>query len=341
MIKLQRQLLDSLDGDADDLKSALRIAIQLELWTIPPYLYALFSIKPGRNCEISGILRSVVKEEMMHLALNCNVLNALGEAPRLNDPMVLPRYPSRPPGSVDSGIVAPLAPFSKQLAHSVLMAIEEPEHPLPFPFEPSPPDPHPHATIGQFYRKIREQICALGDDLFLNPRPRLTTGFAQLQTFKVTNARSAMRAIKEIIHQGEGSEQSPLDDEQEPAHYYRLAEIVAGKKLILNPSADPDAPKFLFGGNDIPFDEDGVWPVLANPRRSLYDRYPRIQDLNDTFNRTYTRLLDTLHLVFDKESDYLAIALGLMESLKDQAGVLMALELLPGQNAGPTFECLS
>jgi hypothetical protein len=117
-----------------------------------------------------------------------------------------------------------------------------------------------------------------------------------------------------------------------------LAAILAGRKLIRSCDPDSHVPKFLFAGHDISFDPRGVWPALTNPKRLFYERIPSLQNRNDEFNRTYTRLLDTLNLVFNGESDRLSVAIGLMQSLKEQAGVIMAVELLPGQNAGLTFE---
>ena len=74
MLFLPRQPLDTVA----DLRTALGNAIKLELGTIPPYLTALFSIKPGANAAAGAIVRSVVIEEMLHLSLACNMLNAVG-----------------------------------------------------------------------------------------------------------------------------------------------------------------------------------------------------------------------------------------------------------------------
>ena len=51
-----------LKGDIDDLaslQSLLQAAIQLEISTLPPYLSALYSIKPNsnKNVEISKLIR--------------------------------------------------------------------------------------------------------------------------------------------------------------------------------------------------------------------------------------------------------------------------------------------
>ena len=68
---------------AEDLMQALQLAIELEHSTIPPYLCALYSIKPGTNVEVAGLIRSVVVEEMLHMALVANIFIAIGGSPNI------------------------------------------------------------------------------------------------------------------------------------------------------------------------------------------------------------------------------------------------------------------
>ncbi len=151
------------------------------------------------------------------------------------------------------------------------------------------------------------------------------------------DADSAIAAIDLIVDQGEGTKTSPLDPEHELAHYYRYAEIYYGKTLIPNPSPKPGEPDWAYAGHPIAFDPCGVWPVVTNPASSMYPPGSRLTSLNNTFNYTYTALLKSLHLVFNGQPDRLGPAIGLMESLKEQALVLMSSEVVPGQTAGPTF----
>ena len=60
----------------------LQGAVKLELATLPPYLTAVFSVKPGANAVARTLTQSVATEEMLHLALAANTLIALGE-PRM------------------------------------------------------------------------------------------------------------------------------------------------------------------------------------------------------------------------------------------------------------------
>ena len=66
------------------LRDALQHALMLEHATIPAYLCALYSIEDGTNVEAAEIIRSVVMEEMLHMVLVANVLNAVGGEPSVD-----------------------------------------------------------------------------------------------------------------------------------------------------------------------------------------------------------------------------------------------------------------
>lgn len=87
-----------------DLQDDLRTAMAIELTTIPPYLYAYWSIRTPAEGGSSAaeaaatIIRSVVMEEMLHMGLVANVLNAAGGTPALT--INVPEFPAhlfRPP----------------------------------------------------------------------------------------------------------------------------------------------------------------------------------------------------------------------------------------------------
>jgi hypothetical protein len=340
MIQVKAELFADLDGTVAGLHKALQNAIELEHSTIPPYLYALYSLKPGVNLEIAALIKSIVLEEMLHMALDCNVLNAIKGSPRIDDPCFLPKYPGHLPGAVEGQLIVPLAPFSKQLVYDVFMVIEEPEDPLHFPVKAlALAEAEKPLTIGQFYEKIIEQIKQLKPGDFSKDASRqLTTGFGPLRTIHVHDVDSAVEAIRLIVEQGEGTKKSPLDPEDQPAHYYRYAEIYYGKKLIANPDPKPGELPYAYAGHSIAFDPGGVWPVISNPHSDSYAPGTKARLMNDTFNYTYTSLLKCLHLVFNGEPDRLGPAIGLMESMKEQALVMMSTVTVPGQTAGPSFQ---
>ena len=73
MIRLQVQPLDT----PADVEAALQKAIQLELATLPPYLYALYTLRPGTNEPARARISAIVREEMTHMALAANILRRI------------------------------------------------------------------------------------------------------------------------------------------------------------------------------------------------------------------------------------------------------------------------
>ena len=81
MITLRRAMVAGLETDTpavQPVRDALQLAIELEHATIPVYLYTVYSLDPAKNAEIVQLIDSVVVEEMLHMVLSANVLNALG-----------------------------------------------------------------------------------------------------------------------------------------------------------------------------------------------------------------------------------------------------------------------
>jgi hypothetical protein len=64
------------------IKQSLQLAIELEYATLPLYLSAMFSLEV-QNYTAYNTIRSVAMEEMVHMAIACNMLAALGGTPRL------------------------------------------------------------------------------------------------------------------------------------------------------------------------------------------------------------------------------------------------------------------
>src|SRR5262245_32818636 len=94
----------------NDLKTSLQNAILLEHATIPPYLTAYYTLS-GNTDSVTyarGIIRDIIVEEMLHLTLAANILIAVGGSPKLNDPLVVPKYPGPlPMGIGDDDGTAP------------------------------------------------------------------------------------------------------------------------------------------------------------------------------------------------------------------------------------------
>jgi len=109
------------------LQDLLQTAILIEHSTIPPYLTALYSIKDGTNASASQIIRSVAVEEMLHMIMVCNVMNAVSIQPSVNRPQNYPTYPMKLPMNVD--FFVGLETFSTN-SIATFIAIESPSNPL-------------------------------------------------------------------------------------------------------------------------------------------------------------------------------------------------------------------
>lgn len=336
MLFLPRQPLENIE----DLQEALRNAIALELGTIPPYLTALFSIKPGANAAAGAIVRSVVIEEMLHLSLACNMLNAVGETPKL--PGAVLRYPSPlpmgigdKPGPIESEpFIVPLARLS-QASIKTFMTIEEPEHPLDFPEAKDAIQAEYH-TIGEFYEAVGQLMVKLGEGIFTGEASRQVTGWIDDNYLHaVMSLSDALKAIKLIVEQGEGTEQSAGDDENELAHYYRFEQLQREETL----NRDPVAPAgYEWGPPTIALDEAGVWPMIENPPEVPLPKGSEVARVSDQFDGTFTRLIDELQRTFSGEPDALGSAMAQMHALRIEAARLMPMEI-PGSTgtAGPRF----
>lgn len=341
MIIIRPELVEKLN-EPDGLSTALQAAIELEHATIPTYLYAMYSLKPGSNTAISNLILSVVMEEMKHMALACNILNAIGGSPCIDTPGFIPKYPGPLPGSVDGGLIVPLAPFSLDLVKNVFMEIEEPEDALDFPDRKII---HTTAfTIGEFYGQIAQFIQQGGESLFTgNPAYQVTyPDLYWRDLIPVYHVEDALKAIDTIVEQGEGTTTAPMDPDHEPAHYYRYAEIYYGKTLVPVNDPPPGTPPdqlYEYSGPPIPFDLTGVYPTIESPSAANYPMGSAARNACDTFNYTYTGLLKVLHATFNANSGLLYTAIGMMESLQEQAAAMMAIELPDGvHTAGPSFE---
>lgn len=336
MLYVQRQQLETLD----DLREALKNAIQLEFSTIPPYLTALYSIVPGKNDKIAGILRGIVFQEMLHFGLVCNILNAVDGRPDI--PAVVPTYPGPLPMGIGDKpgheFIVPLKKLSVETVQNVFMVIEEPENPILFPVDKmaleAMPDYH---TIGEFYEAVSRLIAQLGNKVFKGKKDRQVTGYVGPdELFAVTDVASAQRAIDVIIRQGEGTPTSPVGGPDGFAHYYRFEEIAKGKTLHPNPAV-PE--KYSFGDPPIPLDEPtDVYPMVDNPPKVPIDPQSQLGRLSQRCDDTFSALVDGLQVTFDGDPDHLGAAIGLMFTLRIQAQELMAQPLPDGSgNAGPRF----
>ena len=342
MIHLKASLLRDLHPSSgiDGLRASLQQAIELEHATIPPYLYALYSLgtDPG-NATVAGIIQSVVSEEMLHMTLACNVLNAVGGHPVIDSPDFIPHYPGPLPGGVEDGLTVHLAPFSVELMRNTFMVIEEPEKFAEFPVMPKAAAAEgvdQTVTIGEFYQAVIRQIKELGPGIFTgDPALQVKPPFPEGTI--VTDACSAIAAIELIIDQGEGTDpgESPLENGpgSELSHFYRFSEIAEGLALVPDSSVKQG---WSYSGPEIKA-KGPIAPVRTDPRADGYAPGTSERHAMDNFNYTYTSLLKGLHDLFNGNPGTFSRTLGAMMSLRQQA-----LDMMAGTNLrrpiGPSFE---
>src|SRR5947207_721668 len=120
------------DRDLGWLMGSLQAAIELELSTLPPYLCGMWSIKDPSVGSPGGVayqlIDSVVRQEMTHMGLVCNMLTGIGGTPEIaagyrNNIM----YPGNLPGGVRPELTVYLSGLTKPYVHDVFMEIEFPE----------------------------------------------------------------------------------------------------------------------------------------------------------------------------------------------------------------------
>jgi hypothetical protein len=333
MLFLPRQRLETVE----DLRTALGNAIALELSTIPPYLTALFSVKPGANAAAGAIVRSVVIEEMLHLSLACNMLNAVGGRPEL--PAALLRYPSPLPMGIGDEPGKPFVVGLTRLSEASIaafMTIEEPEHPLEFPDAGLRAEAADYHTIGEFYAAVAQLMASLGESVFTGAPERQVTGWIGVgYLHPVYHLDDALKAIELIVDQGEGTATSPAVDPEELAHYYRFEQIQRHATL----NRDASRPQgYAWGAPAISLDDEGVWPMIDNPPLvPLPDGAP-VTRISEQFDGTFTALIDDLQRTFDGAPHVLGSALAQMHALRLEAQQLMPMEVPgTGGTAGPRF----
>ncbi|XP_078593949.1 uncharacterized protein LOC144871873 [Branchiostoma floridae x Branchiostoma japonicum] len=224
------------------LRKTLQHAIELEWATIPPYMTAALSIKEGTNAHVNNALWEITGNEMDHMALAANLLNAIGGEPVLNDPAVAPRYPGPLPAGCLPELTVTLEKMTRAHTEKVFMAIETPE------CEDSVTKFHEYLskaaspetskkmsqtvedavqighglldkcsergyspdTIGAIYiHKILCPMLELESEAQGSPKGTIFTGDPGRQLpipFKVSNITTAINAVAFIVSQGEGGD---------------------------------------------------------------------------------------------------------------------------------------
>jgi hypothetical protein len=348
----------------EELRLHLQFAIGLELTTIPVYLTGLYSILDGENTAASSVIQSVAIEEMLHMALASNVLNAIGGIPSTspidgNDP--IPHFPTSISFLPGLGVIN-LQRFSPQALDTFIKI----EHPGAAVHDGSCEG---YSSIGAFYAAISQGIIDhCPPEVF--EKARETRAGCQISSTEfyggagvlipVFDQASALCAIDTIVEQGEGLPEDILQQKAKDhgvvpvnlisvddgniladgwkmySHFVRFREIRMGRRYepdqIINEKPHGDA---------LLRDWDQVYPMAANPQAAEY-RGSDIGLAMDEFNQTYSTVIDNIYHAFNGESEKMREVVTVMWDLKYQAIALMKTPSpkYQGETVGAPFEYL-
>jgi hypothetical protein len=337
----------------DDLISYLRTAMALEHATIPPYLTAYYSIRSTTNSDAAHIIRVVAVEEMLHLTLVANVLNAIGGKPDLTRPGFVPSYPAVLPDGADDFTVD-LRPFSPE-AMETFCKIERPgmapsagerlvktsDSGSPLLVASPTAEGMRFYSIGEFYEEIiegLEKVAADDPELFCG-NPALQVGPEYFysgggEVTVVSDLDSACRVLRFIAAQGEGLDSGIYDAAGELAHYYRFRQLQLGRYYQVGDH--PDSPS----GPPLGVTWDDVYNVKVSPRLADYPEGSELAGAARKFNADYGAFLALLTKAFNGQPHLLQDAVCDMFRLRDGFNRLVR-NPLPGSDglhAAPTFE---
>ncbi len=368
-------MIDSLEliTTVEDLHYYLIQGLMIEHATLPPYLTALYSLKPGSNLEAFHFIRTVAVEEMLHLTLVANVFNAVGGNIQgvLTNPDFVPTYPTHLPTGAEDFEVN-VGKFSEETVKTFLK-IERSHHvddnaPLVesrtkqtrrhnFLKLAGKNDNLSYHTIGLFYTEVIRGLKALdkkykneGKNLFIgDPKKQITPEYyydGAGDIVKVTDLDSAIKALYIIQTQGEGSGTTTIyDSEKELSHYYRFQQLLKGRYYKIDKedptnSDKPDHPT----GEEFAVDWNAVYPVMENltlsKLRSYADPDSELYAHALEFQQAYSRFLADIEHSFNGHPEYLLPAVGSMFRLKELATSLIRNPIpgLRGVNAGPIYK---
>ncbi|MFI0484406.1 ferritin-like protein [Actinomadura sp. 9N215] len=311
----------------DELRRFLQYALQVEHITVPPYLTAMYTLRPGTNRSSFYVIRSVVLEEMLHMTLVSNLLNAVGGTPCVAHPEFVMKYPATLPLSAEN-ITVPLQHFSPEALRTFLR-IEQPQSLT------GPDDPDGWTSIGQFYAYIRRGLTnlihELGEDAVFTGTAGRQVGPDDFynsggEVFKVTGRESALLALRVVSEQGEGlgdsiwdSDDQIFGEERQVAHYFRFNEIAEGRHY-----GPHDLPKDAPSGPPLSVTWEDVYRIDGASTVAEYGQFPdkSVYRHAKAFNDAYATMLAFLQKGFTGQPRDIAHAIPVMLELRDRGHAL-------------------
>ncbi len=346
----------------EDLWWLLAEASQLEHMIMCQYLFAEWTLKdedegltPEQSEAIGRwrkLLRGIAVEEMLHLSLVANVMSSIGAAPVFGRP----NFPQRS-GYFPASVQLDLMPFGERaLKHFLYLERPEgmerhdaegfvPRAPAREPLSETEAMPRGQEfmTVGHLYRGVEDGLrsltARLGEErLFVGaPRAQATPELLQWpQVVAVTDLDSALRAVSEIIEQGEGAR-----GHWEDSHYGRFLRIWDEYHALreADPGFEPARP-VLPAFTRQPFDAVQPVTVITDPRTH------RVAEVGGVAYELVLHLLTRFFTHTDETDEQLGLLIGsAIELMADVVRPLgQALTKLPigppdqGHSAGLAFE---
>ena len=342
----------SLDAQRNSVLERLQKAMDLELATIPPYMMALMSIRPPANRPAADLIRSVMMEEMLHMALVGNLICSLGGRTRLGKENV-PSYPLR--------MTFQNRNFSDRKFDIELRGLTPTQLEVFLKIE-LPADLHeafglqaeglvvPAPTIGDFYDDLVKDLRAMATtypekDVFIGAdAPQIGPGYywgGAGETTVVRTLDDALTALGVIIRQGEGAsiamaagEFQYFADPKNHGHYFRFMEIARGRRYKVE-----DSPMGNPSGELISTDFGACAVLKANPRAADYAAGTPLLTLNSAFNRHYSLMLNQMELAFNGNPTLLYEAI--TNGMHGLAGIAYQIVRTPVPDEVGVFGCPS
>ena len=337
-------------------------AAELEHALMCEYLFAAFSLKRSTDEGLTheqlaaverwrSTILGVAKQEMLHLAIACNLLTSIGVSPHLSRPNL-----PQPARHYPSGVRLEMLPFGEQALRHFLF-LERPEgmdlndaeglaaieHAIPVTgTEEIAPHLQEFQTVGHLYRSIEEGFRHLADkmgeeNLFLVPAGAQTRGelFGWQELGPISTTDDAVRAIEAIVEQGEG----PRGDWRN-AHFGRFLSVLNEYLQMLENAPGLEVTRPVLPVLVRPPETGGEVTLITDPATA------RVADLCNVAYEVLLHVLYRLMSHIDESAEQIGtlatVSVDLMfdviEPLADILSTMPVGPEHPGRTAGATFE---
>ncbi|KAF8749660.1 Iron-binding zinc finger CDGSH type [Rhizoctonia solani] len=262
------------------LRQHLQTAVILELYTIPLYLFAMYSINTDNAGSESPEQVAVAGVRMLHLILAGNLLTAVRGRPQLYGEAFAPKYPSE---ILYEGVLLTLAPAHPyqfqnfvEVEQPVDEKVEQEENLLKTKMLAQ------YESIGQFYGSLKEGLRdlhnRLGDDIFDKDSAKRQWGdddpWFQGELAAITDLQTAEDKLSLIIEQGEGGPPTTGSSSSEQSHYEIFKKLSELNLNVHKLAPNPDTKQFEGREKSYPvmlaFDASTIKKKRAGPPFNIY-----------------------------------------------------------------------